>query len=88
MEAFGWVSFLLCFQREIDIQYILYLHILQDVEFFFDRTVLIKLLMMLLRALESRTLCQRQWKVELPCVQITGYVSVCVQVRLILFLNV
>lgn len=41
---------------------------------------LIKLQMALLHALESHTLSQRQWKGELPCVQITGYVSVCVQV--------
>lgn len=35
---------------------------------------------------KSHTLSQRQWKGVLPCVQITGYVSVCVEVWLILTL--
>lgn len=48
-----------------------------------ERIKLIQLQMTLLRALESHTLSQRQWKGDLPCVQITGYVSVCVQVWVI-----
>lgn len=35
---------------------------------------------------KSDTLSQRQWKGEPPCVQITGYVSVCAEVWLILTL--
>lgn len=48
-----------------------------------ERIKLIQLQMTLLRALESHTLSQRQWKGDLPCVQITGYVFVCVQVWVI-----
>ena len=57
-------------------------------EFIPGRMKLIQLQMTLLHALESHTLSQRQQNGELPCVQITGYVSVCVQVWLILTVTV
>ncbi len=60
----------------------------KDLDYLPGRIKLIKLQMTLLHALESHTLSQRQWKGELPCVQITGYVSVCVHVWLILTLAV
>jgi len=58
------------------------------VEFLPGRLKLIELQITLMRALESHTQTQRQWKGELPRVQITGYVSVCAQVWQMLFLTV
>lgn len=45
--------------------------------FYSPRVKVIDLQVTLLRALETHTSSQRQWKGVLPRVQITGYMSVC-----------